>query len=955
MTLSRINDPESAKSESNGNGDFDSFTSQIRNINITDTSPEALRESLRIIFNCEATILYTYDHLKKVLITQGIQFPDTDHFQFSISADNLVGYVSATGKPLNIYDVHSKEELQKYHKNLKYDDSLDSILKITTHSKMLIPLPHKNKLVGVMEIINKTDGKPFPEADFIRAKAISLVIGLALVKIAERNRYNDTSSNKLKNEENELNILSQTISNAKNPTELFSGLHQSLKDTFDADRVIFFGIDRVKNEIFSEANWNDSAQEIRLPIDPSSIAGFAAAKNQSLNIKNVNDPLELNKYQPDLQFNESCDKLSNIKTQSLLTVPLTHSDQLMGVLQLVNKNNTKDGFSTLDGKNVLKISSALAQAFYNLNIFIEPKPTKFSYLIDNGYLTEDELTIIVDKSHKTGTDIEELLIKELYLRSIDVGKSLENFYSVTYTGYDESIVPPNLEGFDIDPKALPNQFWVPLKVDDSGVVVLVNDPSDSNTIDEIKKIFLQKNVDIRVGLKLDIQKHINNFYGAEEVAESAEKKVIQGDNKLELTISEEYQTVKTEEQNTTTDSTGQFFDEIISIAIKQGVTDIHIEPGMDGKNLLVRLRKEGACRIFEEIPANYQQDVISHIKARAHLDPSVNKLPQNGKFVWSLGPNRYELNVVVFPTIGDLEDAMIRVSPIGKTIPGFMSMTDMEFSDPNLDKIMSRIHAAKGMILIAGPEGTGKTTSLHALLNHLNTPDKKIVTAENPVDIVQNGLRQLQMNEENGLNYALALETFLLGNPDIIMVGEINNDETLKLCVQAAQQHLMFTSLKAKSTMDAIRKMREMNIDANQFADAVVLVMAQKLVPSLCDHCKEDYHPSQDEFAMLEKFYGDKNFSELGFQYNDNLTLKKAVGCKQCIFTGYSGQIALQEVLERTPELNRLIAESAPMEEIHNQALSDGMITLNQDGIYKILNGDCDFKKIQEAFLPGRF
>jgi type II secretory ATPase GspE/PulE/Tfp pilus assembly ATPase PilB-like protein len=177
----------------------------------------------------------------------------------------------------------------------------------------------------------------------------------------------------------------------------------------------------------------------------------------------------------------------------------------------------------------------------------------------------------------------------------------------------------------------------------------------------------------------------------------------------------------------------------------------------------------------------------------------------------------------------------------------------------------------------------------------------------------------------------------------------------LKLCTQAAQQRLIFTSLKAKSTMDAIRKMREMNIDAVLFADAIVLIMAQKLVPSLCNHCKEDYHPSQDEYDMLGKFYGDKNFSELGFQYNDNLTLKKAVGCKQCIFTGYSGQIALQEVLERTPELNRLISENAPMEEIHNQALKDGMISLNQDGIYKIMNGDCDFKKIQEAFLPGRF
>ena len=186
------------------------------------------------------------------------------------------------------------------------------------------------------------------------------------------------------------------------------------------------------------------------------------------------------------------------------------------------------------------------------------------------------------------------------------------------------------------------------------------------------------------------------------------------------------------------------------------------------------------------------------------------------------------------------------------------------------------------------------------------------------------------------------------------MIGEVADTATLKLCNEAARERLVFSSLQARSTMDAIRIMREMNIDPNQFAETFLLIMAQKLVPSLCEACKEDYHPSQEEFDMLEKFYGSNNFADLGFQYNDNLTLKKAVGCKQCIFTGYSGKIVLQEVLERTHELNRLIADKAPLEEIQTQAIKDGMVTLNQDGIYKIMNGDCDFKKIQEAFLPGR-
>jgi len=654
-----------------------------------------------------------------------------------------------------------------------------------------------------------------------------------------------------------------------------------------------------------------------------------------------------------------------------MLIPLPHKNQLVGVMEIVNKNDGNPFLETdfirakaialVMGLALVKLEKRKhgnEKAVGQINEMEkgeEQKPTKFSYLIANGFLTEDELTLINRKSQESGSDVQDLLVKELYLRPQDVGKSLESFYYIPYIGYDESAVKPDLESFNIDVGTLRNQNWVPLKNDATGIVVLINDPTDKSAIETIKQIFPYINIDFRVGLKMDIQEYINGFYQAEATPSIPETEKLPEDKTLEPIMDEEYKAKAPEDQVIMPDSSNKFFDEMISIAIRQGVTDIHIEPGMEGKNLLIRLRKDNACRVFEEVPSSAQKDIINYIKKLANLDTSVNQLPQNGKFVWSLESNKYELSVVIFPTIGNLEDAMIRVSQIGKPVPRFISITQMEFSDPNLDKIMSRIHATKGMILVTGPEGTGKTTSLHAFLGHLNTSEKKIVTAESPVDIIQAGLRQIQINEEIGLNFAFALETFLLGNPDIIMIGEIKDTTTLKLGIEAADERLIFSSLQANSTMDAIRKMREMNIDSNQFANAFLLIMAQKLVPSLCEACKEDYHPSQEEFNMLEKFYGSANFADLGFQYNDNLTLKKAVGCKQCIFTGYSGKIALQEVLERTPELNRLIAQKASMEEIHNQALKDGMITLNQDGIYKIMSGDCDFKKIQEAFLPGRY
>jgi len=783
------NTPITKNAPPNGAGNLQSFVSEIKNIDLNNASLDSLTDSLKNIFGCESATLFTYDSSNKELFSQSFRSQSLEEIRLKISANNLAGYVASTGKPLNIGDVHSNEELTRHHKDLSYDDSWDKKFGFISRSMMLIPLPHKNKLVGVMEIVNKTGENSFLETDFVRAKAIALVMGLALVKL-EKRKYSNRNA-----------------------------------------------------------------------------------------VRQSND-ME--------------------KTEEL-------------------------------------------------------KPTKFSYLVTNGFLTEDELTLLHRKSQDSGSDVENLLVKELYLRPLDVGKSLESYYYIPYTGYDESAVKPDLDSFEVDVQILRNQSWVPLQNDAKGIVVLINDPSNKSVIETIKQIFPEKSIEFRMGLKMDIQEYINGFYKTEEPMNIPETEKLTEDKTLELVIDEQYQTKAPADQVIRPDSSNKFFDEMLSIAIRQGVTDIHIEPGMEGKNLLIRLRKDSACRVFEEVPSSFQKDIINHIKTLANLDTSVNQLPQNGKFIWSLESNKYELSVVIFPTIGNLEDAMIRISSIGKPVPRFMPITQMEFSDPNLDKVISRIHSSKGLILVTGPEGTGKTTSLHAFLGHLNTPEKKIVTAESPVDIVQSGLRQIQTNEEIGLNYGFALETFLLGNPDVIMIGEITDKATLNLCNEAASDRLIFSSLQAKSTMDAIRKMREMNIDSNQFADTFLLIMAQKLVPSLCDACKEDYHPSQEEFDMLEKFYGNSNFADLGFQYNDNLTLKKAVGCKQCIFTGYSGEIALQEVLERTSELNRLIGQKASMEDIHNQALSDGMITLNQDGIYKIMNGDCDFKKIQEAFLPGRF
>lgn len=394
-------------------------------------------------------------------------------------------------------------------------------------------------------------------------------------------------------------------------------------------------------------------------------------------------------------------------------------------------------------------------------------------------------------------------------------------------------------------------------------------------------------------------------------------------------------------------SVAKMFHEIVTIASKQGVTDIHVEPALGDKHVLVRLRKEGACRNYEKIPGYLRKDLIAYIKTQAGLDRTQSNIPQSGKIEWRDGPKRVDLQVVIFPTIGNVEDVMIRVALAGKPVPAYISLDMINYSEPNLNRIKAKITQEKGMVLVAGPVGTGKTTSLFSYLGHINSPDKKIITIENPVEVRQKGLRQIQLNEKEGFNYKMALRTILMGSPDVILVGEMNETETFNIGMGAASKHLVFSAINSESALHAIRSVRALNVDQKLFADSLLFISSQRLVKALCKECKEDYHPTRKEFDNLAKLYGEQYFPELGMDYSEDLNLKRPVGCKQCVYTGYAEPVAIQEVLEATSEIKRLIAQKASLDEIRGQTVKDGMITMIQDAIYKIFKGDCDRPQVQ--------
>jgi type II secretory ATPase GspE/PulE/Tfp pilus assembly ATPase PilB-like protein len=248
---------------------------------------------------------------------------------------------------------------------------------------------------------------------------------------------------------------------------------------------------------------------------------------------------------------------------------------------------------------------------------------------------------------------------------------------------------------------------------------------------------------------------------------------------------------------------------------------------------------------------------------------------------------------------------------------------------------------------VVGPTGSGKTTTLHSCLGYINKPERKIWTAEDPVEITQEGLRQVQMLNKIGLDFARAMKSFLRGDPDVIMVGEMRDAETCSIGLEASLTgHLVFSTLHTNSAPETIIRLIDMGMNPLNFADALLLIVAQRLVRTLCKQCKEDYHPDREEFDRLVKEYGEKKFKNLNIEYTDDLMLKKPVGCTSCNETGYAGRTALHELLDGTDDIKRMILKNELVENLRAQAIKDGMTTLKQDGIYKIFKGDCDLKQV---------
>jgi len=383
----------------------------------------------------------------------------------------------------------------------------------------------------------------------------------------------------------------------------------------------------------------------------------------------------------------------------------------------------------------------------------------------------------------------------------------------------------------------------------------------------------------------------------------------------------------------------------------QGVSDIHIETMPGHEKVRIRFRKDGALRSYLDLPHTYRQALVARIKIMCDLDISEKRKPQDGKINFSKysSQHRLELRVATIPTNNGLEDVVLRLLSSAKPIV----MDQLGLSAGNYRRLAAAIERPYGMVLCVGPTGSGKTTTLHSALNHINTAERKIWTAEDPVEITQAGLRQVQVNPKIDWTFAKALRAFLRADPDVIMVGEIRDTETARTAIEASLTgHLVMSTLHTNSAPDTVTRLLDMGMDPFNFGDSLLAVLAQRLVRRLCPHCRTAREARPEEidellqdhvhvFAPEARPKTDDVLADWRARHGQDGVLLhyESPGCERCEGTGQRGRAAMHELLCVTRELRRLIQTGARVEELQRQGLADGMRTLRQDGIEKVLSG----------------
>ena len=552
---------------------------------------------------------------------------------------------------------------------------------------------------------------------------------------------------------------------------------------------------------------------------------------------------------------------------------------------------------------------------------VKEEDKKFGKLLFNkGILSKAQLVEVFNFKKHNNEELSQIIINKGFAEDEDVIDCLAEFLNIPFVQLQDYTVDPAV--LEIVPKELSikHKVFPVFKIENSLTIAMVN-PGDVQVIDRLHRETGYE-IEPAVSLERDVMRAIETHYEGAKELDSSLDEVIQ-DIESEKPEKEETTSAEKLKQLSAETPVVKLVKLMLSQAIMERASDIHIEP--EEKTLQVRYRVDGILHDSLTPPKHLQAAIISRVKILANLDIAESRIPQDGRFQILINGREIDFRVSTLPTVYG-ENIVLRILDKSSLM---LNLEDLGIEQEAYKKLKEMIASSYGVILVSGPTGSGKTTTLYSILHGLNTPDKNIITVEDPVEYRLNRIRQAQVNVKAGLTFATGLRAILRQDPDILMVGEIRDSETAKIAIESALTgHLVLSTIHTNDAPGGLTRLTEMGIEPFLSASAIIGIIAQRLVRKLCDNCKVSYKPTASNLSKLRLTDGIKD-----------VEFYRAEGCFQCRNTGYKGRNGIYEIMAVDEEIRELTLNGASVDQIKRAAIKNGMRNLRYDGIRKAMKG----------------
>ncbi len=767
---------------------------------------------------------------------------------------------------------------------------------------------------------------------------------------------------------NGLQSVTNTIHATTHIDEIMLDLGHEICTLFSADRLtIYVSCDGGRNIVTKVKTGLNSYKDFKLPVTDQSVAGYVALHKRIINIRDVYDAKELEAYSPHLNFLRQVDTKTGYRSKQMLVAPVVdvQSGDLIGVVQLMNYRSGEP-FPHAMEEGIVLLCETLAIALRQRQRPAAPVRGKYDALVANAVTSAEELELATRSARRKNLDVETVLIDEFQVKPSAIGEALAAYFDVPYEPFRIDRVKPFDLLRNLNREFLESSMWVPIDDGKDGMVVLTTDPEKLRGSRVVNNVYPKGKINYRVCGNREFGKTLDLMFGV--TTGSFDNESI-GDLLSDMQDDGGDEAIEDMKTAAADNEVVKLVNKIIVDAYQQGASDVHVEPYPGKGKTEIRFRKDGLLQPYISVPHGYRDAIAARIKIMCDLDISERRKPQDGKIKFKkFGPLDIELRVATVPSQGGMEDVVMRILGAGEPIPLDM----LGLSKHNLERCKATVSKPYGLFFVCGPTGSGKTTTLHSVLSYLNRPETKIWTAEDPVEITQRGLRQVQMNPKAGLTFAVAMRAFLRCDPDIIMVGEMRDRETVTTGIEASLTgHLVLATLHTNSAPESIVRLLDMGMDPFNFADALLGILAQRLARRLCTSCRKPHVATSSELKALLEEYSLELVATESWKKNvkaaqenqrqewitafgnekGEITLYAAVGCDVCNGTGYKGRVGLHELLIGTDAIKKNIQEHARVSEMFATALEAGMRTLKQDGIEKVLMGITDIHQVRSVCI----